>query len=271
MVIVRKVLRRLSRFLGRRGTNAERNVSPISQLQTQGSFDLRRMGSSYGGWVIAHHSSLYGGSYVSAGAGEDISFDVELSSVYGMQGVIVDPTPRAISHVEEVLKRLGERRTEPYRLGGNQPVVAYELAGVTAGGLTFLPQALWVDDEGVAFFPPQEDKNVSHSIFLKRGSDQSPALQVESISAQSLAQQVDPSKVVLVKLDIEGAEVDVIGPLMEAFPAVQQFLIEFDVEKTQRVDRHELVQRSLDDLSSGGFVLAHRAGKNLLFVKTATA
>jgi hypothetical protein len=74
-----------------------------------------------------------------------------------------------------------------------------------------------------------------------------------------------------VKLDIEGAEVDVIGPLMEAFPAVQQFLIEFDVEKTQRVDRHELVQRSLDDLSSGGFVLAHRAGKNLLFVKTATA
>lgn len=259
---MRKLLGRISR----RGAKTQHSASPLRDLEPEGSFDLRRMGSSYGGWVIAHNPELYGSSFLSAGAGEDISFDVELSSIYGMRGLIVDPTPRAIVHVEEVLQRAGQRRTEPYCLGGDQPVSAYDLSGLKPDSITFLPEALWSDDEGVDFFPPNEEKNVSHSIFLKRGSNQTQSLRVGSVSPRSLAEKVDPGEILLVKLDIEGAEVDVISPLLESFPAMQQFLIEFDVEKTQRSDRHQLVQKSLDDLSSAGFVLAHRSGKNLLFV-----
>lgn len=259
---MKKALRRIFR----RGGKTQHSVSPLRDLQPEGSFDLRRIGSSYGGWVIAHHPALYGRSFLSAGAGEDISFDVEFSTVYGMKGIIVDPTPRAIVHVEEVLQRVGQRRTEPYCLGGDQPVSTYDLSGLKHDSITFLPDALWIDDEGVDFFPPKEEKNVSHSIFLKRGSNQTPSVRVGSVSPRSLAQKVDPSEILLIKLDIEGAEVDVIAPLLESFPAMQQFLIEFDVEKTQRSDRYELVQQSLDDLSSAGFVLAHSSGRNLLFV-----
>lgn len=246
------------------------SVSPLRELEPEGSYDLRRMGSSYGGWVIAHNPELYGKSFLSAGAGEDISFDVELSSVYGMKGVIIDPTPRAISHVNEVLDQVGKRRTEPYSLGGDQPVATYDLLDLTPESLSFLPEALWIDDEGVDFFPPNEEAHVSHSIFLKRGSDHAPSLRVGSVSPRSLAQKVDPSEILLVKLDIEGAEVDVIAPLLEHFASMQQFLIEFDVEKTQRPDRHELIQQSLAHLSAAGFVLAHRSGKNLLFVSSDT-
>lgn len=228
--------------------------------------DLRRLGSPYGGWVVSHRPSLTGGIFLSAGAGEDISFDVELAGLYSMQGLIIDPTPRAITHVEAVVAAIGSRRLEPYTLDGSQPISSYDLSHLRADALTLIPKALWVDDDGIEMIPPLNPQNVSHSIHPKDEVGGRDTLHVDTVSPESLARQYGDG-VGLIKLDIEGAEVDVIAPLLQSFPRVEQFLIEFDVEKVMREEKESLIAQSLNALEGHGFVLAHRSGRNLLFAR----
>ena len=55
-----------------------------------------RLGSPYGGWSFCDISSINGGVVISCGAGEDISFDVEMALKYETNVFIVDPTPRSL-------------------------------------------------------------------------------------------------------------------------------------------------------------------------------
>lgn len=240
-------------------------LSPLRALEPIEGLELRHLGSSYGGWVIVHTESVRGSVLLSAGAGEDISFDVEMASAYDMKAVLVDPTPRAVAHVKEVSARAGQRRTQGYSLGGEQPVQSYELSRLSDSSIQLVEAALWVDDGGVDLLPPLDQSRVSHSIFQKKNSDVSSSINVDSISPGSLADFISAKDVYVAKLDIEGAEVDVIPGLLEAFPHLQQFLIEFDVEKTAREDSGEALARSLNALKSRGFRLAHKSGRNYLF------
>ena len=251
----------------RRKKTSTSQQSPLKSLPVVGDgLDLRRLGSPYGGWVVSHRPSLTGGVFLSAGAGEDISFDVELADLYSMHGLIIDPTPRAITHVEAVLAANSSRRLEPYTLDGSQPISSYDLSHLKADALTLIPKALWVDDDGIEMIPPLNPSNVSHSIHPKHDIGGGDSLHVDTVSPESLAREYGDD-VVLMKLDIEGAEVDVIAPLLHSFPRVEQFLIEFDVEKVIRDEKESLTAQSLDTLERHGFMLAHRSGRNFLFVR----
>lgn len=244
--------------------------SPLSDLLVSNKGDLRRLGSPYGGWVIENTPQLRGKSFISAGAGEDISFDLELAQLYDMIGYVIDPTPRAIRHTREVISRLGSERTEPYTLQGNQPVSAYNLTGLEASQIVIVEAALWVDDSGVQFLPPTDSSFVSHSIHPKISRDGNVAgqqISVESISPSSLIQLLNPDDVALIKLDIEGAEVDVVPDLLLHFPKCSQFLIEFDIEKVERTDSLDLELKTLQNLREAGFSATHRAGLNVLFTR----
>src|SRR5215510_3727340 len=73
---------------------------------------LKRLGTRYGGWTFVPSVELRtGGLVISCGAGEDISFDIELARQFDCQIVIVDPTPRAINHYKDLhaAQRLGKR------------------------------------------------------------------------------------------------------------------------------------------------------------------
>ena len=251
---------------GRRARRS-RDKSPLRDLAVAGhDLDLRRLGSPYGGWVVAHSQSLEKGTFISAGAGEDISFDVEIAQLYSMRGVLIDPTPRAVAHVDETFRALGMSRAEPYTLHGTQPVHSYDLSGLVEDSLTLIPKALWVDDHGVEFIPPANPDNVSHSIHPKTGNADSAPLKVDTVSAQSLAVHYGDD-VVLIKLDIEGAEVDVIEPLLASFPRVEQFLVEFDAEKVIRDDKEARMSQALAALEQHGFRVVHRSGRNILFFR----
>lgn len=86
-----------------------RSPSVVARLLTRRAGHLpglRRLGTEYGGWWFVRTPSLRGGSVISAGAGEDISFDVGLAREHGATVTVVDPTPRAVVHVAAALERV---------------------------------------------------------------------------------------------------------------------------------------------------------------------
>lgn len=240
----------------------------LDELPIVEGVPLVRLGSQYGGWQLVDEPNLVDFVAILAGAGEDISFDVELASLYNMTCILVDPTDRAEAHVDEVKAAIGRGRTRPYSLGGLQEIASYELRDIRAEQLVFLKAALWIEDGEVTIFPPANPDAVSHSIFQKRNSAKNPggSLVVNARSAFSLVPS-HAERVRLVKLDIEGAELDVIPQLLDAFPNMTQLLVEFDFLKRKELPDEDFVTGVLGNIWGSGFHLVGRAGDNFSFVR----
>ena len=192
---------------------------------------LVRLGSNYGGWGFLDDPQLRGCCIVSAGLGEDASFDVEFARRYEARVCIVDPTPRAIAHFQLLVKRLGNSATVAYSSTGSQPHEAYELTQIAESQLELVPNALTDRDGIVRLYAPPDPQHVSYSIlnFQNSYSRKGEWLEVPSIDIASLFQSITPSGVTLLKLDIEGAETLVVPRLLASgVPLPNQVLIEFD-------------------------------------------
>ena len=221
-VVVRHWLRRVSRVATW--------LAVIGLSRPHWPEPLERIGSLYGGWFIDCRLVTHGGSVVSCGAGEDISFDIDLARRFGVVVLIVDPTPRAQDHFRAVLARCGMPKESEYRDIGNQEASAYELSGIRAEQLVLEPVAVWDEDAMLNFYPPRDPSHVSHSLVDYQGSARLGAkpLRVRSVDfgpylTRSLREQ--PS---LVKLDVEGAENRVVPSMLGAGIRPRQVLIEFD-------------------------------------------
>ena len=55
------------------------------------SLDYKLYGTSYGGMIIADHKSLDSSIVLSAGTGEDLTFDIELINKHQCQIILIDP------------------------------------------------------------------------------------------------------------------------------------------------------------------------------------
>lgn len=198
---------------------------------------LVRLGTSYGGWYFVETDTLKGGTILSLGAGEDISFDVEFADLYGATVIIVDPTPRAISHVKAVMARCGYAPEQSYSNDGNQPVGAYNMTNVANHQLELVPKAIWSERTNIKFFKPQNDKSVSHSIVNFKNDynmeADSPHIIVEAVVVEDIISEFNLSNLPLVKMDIEGAELAVLPDLFKKSVFPEQILVEFDGLMTQ--------------------------------------
>jgi hypothetical protein len=74
--------------------------------------NLLRLGTAYGGWIIPVDAGLTADSICyCVGAGEDISFDCALVERFHCQVRVIEPTPRAVQHFNNLEKAVmsGER------------------------------------------------------------------------------------------------------------------------------------------------------------------
>ena len=101
-----------------------------------------RRGTAYGGWWFEPDKSLRNGLVLCAGAGEEVSFGVALAAEYGAEVVIIDPTPRAIAHVDSVMEKIGRTASTIFVAGGSQNPDAYDLSEVRPGHIRLLQYAL---------------------------------------------------------------------------------------------------------------------------------
>ena len=142
-----------------------------------------RYGTEYGGYYLPEYIELNENSVViSAGVGEDISFDIELSNKYRCQIYCLDPLQRSKQYVE---------------LHNN-------------GKLIFINKALSVKDT-VLLHQPENKEYVSYTA-LDNGE------QLETFKAVTIPDLIESfiiDEINLLKLDIEGCEYDVLNQMFE--------------------------------------------------------
>lgn len=161
---------------------------------------LERHGSHYGGkWVRA--GSLHEDSVVySAGVGEDISFDISLLDRYGLKVFAFDPTPRAIDFASAFAQDDPDFRFFHYGISARQAGTA-------------------------PFFKPKNPDHVSCSIFDTGGE----RIDLPLKSIDKIMTELGHTRIDLFKMDIEGAEYEVIEHMLSMSPPLLpgQLLVEF--------------------------------------------
>jgi FkbM family methyltransferase len=230
-------------------------LRPVSALQ------LVRIGTGYGGWFCCRDLLGSGRVAMCCGAGEDISFDVGLNAGWGMRIICVDPTPRAIAHVASLLD--AQRHGRPMQIEAGP--LHYDLAGFRAAEFTFIPRAVWSADGYLELFAPSDPAHVSYSALnLQRTAD---TIRVRSSTVASILAEFGVPRLSLLKVDIEGAEYEVLRSMLAANIRPEQLLVEFD-QVNQPLTPLFWVQllRALRQLRAAGYRLVHREYANYTFV-----
>lgn len=199
----------------------------------------RRFGTAYGGFV--YPSTLPGLDASSVvycvGVGEDVSHDVAVSRALGGATVhLFDPTPRAVTHVAKVVEalRTGVRPANDKREGGGDATYWDQLLDASSGpmgALVLHAYALDAQDGERFFYPPANPEYVSHSFFETASrAPREQALRVECKCMASTLRQLGHARVDLLKIDIEGAEIDVLGQLFNVWTATSDWPLYLSVD-----------------------------------------
>jgi FkbM family methyltransferase len=155
-------------------------------------------GSKCGGWVVCPEGIGPKSVVYSAGIGRDISFDLDLIRLYGLHIWAFDPTP-------ESLEWLRNQDTP-----STFHVVECGLAG----------------HDGTAAFSPLSPRWECRSMIRgTRNQDELTVLPVRRLP--SLMRELGHDHIDLLKLDIEGAEYEVIDDIVKSRVSVNQVLVEF--------------------------------------------
>jgi len=166
---------------------------------------LLRLGSAYGGYTVPVDLIRPDWVCYSAGLGEDVSFEVELARRCGCTVHAFDPTPRAIEHV----RPLAEANRH----------------------LVFHPWGLWRTDSTQRFYAPRNESHASYSIVNLQGSDE--FIRADCRSVPSVLRELGHDRLDLLKLDIEGAEYEVLASLVEG--GIQPSVLCVDVHRRSTV------------------------------------
>jgi len=183
----------------------------------------------------------------SAGAGEDISFEIGLIHRFGMTIHLFDPTPKAVRHVEKIFEGVKNNtpvHTTPYNM-------AYDISCEELGKLNFHPYGLWKARGKKLFYPPEREEWASYSICRGNGKP----IELECIRLRDALDMMGSKRVDILKLDIEGCEKDVIESMVtdDIWPPI--FCLELDDRKDE----------TLEILYSKGYELLDRFGKTEKF------
>ena len=229
------------------------------------SIDLIRLGSNYGGKYLLNSRLLHDKIIVSAGVGEDISFDIEFLNEFGGKIILIDPTPRAKIHFEETIKRIGAAKTENYSNTGKQEVTSYSMENLNHNQFIYVDKALSNSEKELKFYKPKDENFVSHSIIENQSND------FIKVKADRLVNVLDDLKInkeniELIKLDIEGAETEVIIDMLFDNICPNQILIEIDRLGYRSKKSVKEVDRMYRILIENGYKLKHRSDLEMLFV-----
>jgi len=161
--------------------------------------DSTKYGSKYCGWNILSSEINHNSIVFSCGLGEDISFDVALIEEFGLTVHGFDPTPKSIDWVNSQLL--------------SNKFVLHEIGIYSFDGV-------------LEFHVPNKNEYVSHSAINNiYTSSNSISLPVKSV--KSIVRDLGIGKIDIMKMDIEGAEYDVISDLIDCNITPRQLLVEF--------------------------------------------
>lgn len=161
--------------------------------------DTIHLGTEYGGQCVSPADLGPESVVYTFGLGDDISFDLELIKRFGSTVYGFDPTPRSIQWVKA--------QDVPPQFHLQE----YGLANY----------------DGVArFSPPENPDHISHTL-LDRPETSNRAIEVPVKRFETIATELGHEHLTVLKLDIEGAEFDVLDDILESGVVIDQLLVEF--------------------------------------------
>jgi FkbM family methyltransferase len=187
------------------------------------------LGSRYGGWVIPTSRLDSKSICYCIGCGEDVTFDVALINMFDCCVYAYDPTPKSV----EFIKR---------EITPNYP------------NFKFFPYGLWREDGIASFYVPRKKEYVSHSIVNIGKTDNFINLPVMKVSTALARNRHNGRKLTLLKLDIEGAEYEVLDQIISDNVEVDILCIEFEeVNKPRDSGARGRVEGYLGKLQQSGW------------------
>lgn len=191
-----------------------------------------RFGSDDCGWEVVTTNIDSDSIIYSFGVGEDASFDLELIERFNTTIQAFDPTPKSIEWVKK----------------------------------QYFPDRFVMHDFGIAaidgiahFNPPENPNHVSHTL-LKRPLTKSKSILVPVKRLSTIMNELGHKQIDILKMDIEGAEYDVIEDISKSEVRPRQILVEFHhrfpgvgIEKTKD---------AIEKLKSMGYALFSVSSKN---------
>ena len=174
--------------------------------------EIKYLGTEYGGWSVDLDSIKDGDVIIDAGLGEDVSFLEELQK-YRIFGVVgIDPT----------------KKSHNYLL--TNPVKGMELLKMAIGKF---------GQDSITIFKNNNPDHVSESCYQDHSSTLGmESYEVQCISFKELIEKYSPS---LIKMDIEGAEYDVLHECI----GVKQICVEFHhhcISSKSKSDTEECIE-----------------------------
>jgi FkbM family methyltransferase len=194
---------------------------------------LTRLGSHYGGWWVPADRLGPGTVAYCIGAGEDITFDLELLR-RGCTVRTADPTPRAIAHVASL--------------------------AIDDPNFSFHPVGIWNERTTLRFHAPRNPNHVSHSVVNLQGTTE--YFEAEVVTLADMMASCGDDRIDLLKLDIEGAEQAVLDWLVASDLRPEILCVEFDQPQPIRRSR-----ATLRRLVAAGYRVRRFDGPNCLLVR----
>jgi len=224
---------------------------------------MEKLGTNYGGWVIPKQIQLTENSLIySIGVGEDISFDLLIQDKYNSNIVLIDPTKRAKIHYEEIKKYY---KTQIYNFSGDIQK-DYEdnikNLNIDFSKITYNEIGVWDEKTELKFYKQINKSYVSQSLINGMFTNEYDIVKVDTL--KNIMEKNNHTKIDLLKMDIEGAEIKVLNDMLNNNIFPEYLCIEFDLYLKGK-DRLGKTQNLINRLLSNNYKILENDNMNITF------
>lgn len=205
--------------------------------------NIIKVGTNYGGKYITNIMNLNEDSICyCVGCGEDISFDLYLSHKYNSNLYLIDPTQRSKVHYDEIKKYYNSEMSNKNFSGDIQKDYEENISKLNPNfdKIKYLDVGLWNTRDKCKFYKPKDKKYVSMSLIEGYKSDEYEEIVVNTI--KNIMVEKSHTRIDLLKLSVEGAEIEIINDMLDNRIYPKYLLIEFD-QKLKIEEKMKLIER----------------------------
>lgn len=226
-----------------------------------------RLGTSYGGWTIPKDNSLDKNSIIySLGVGEDVSFDLSIQNLYGSNIILIDPTTRAKYHYLEISNFI---KSKKWAFKGNiQPdykSTIVDFKNVDLNKIKYIDLGVWNEKTELQFYKQHNKNNVSQSLITNMFGDEYDIVNVDTL--KNIMKRNNHTKIDLLKMDIEGAEIKVLNNMLDDGILPKYLCVEFDLyikQKDYNNETKNIINRLVNHYN---YSILTNEDMNITFVK----